>query len=151
MHGSARLALPGLLLCGIVIHGAMVWAGEGRAYAPAPAPTTVHEYCVGTQPKHELPDESMVLDAVFYSGVFTVTGNTEQREASLAFQTFLEEHHQFHTAPSLAQPVTCYNYNSLAEAQASLQMLLSRSQKYSDRQTVVDTGWTYKATDTAKP
>ena len=144
MHGSVRLALSGLLLCGIVIRGAMVWAGEGRAFATPPAPIAMHEYCIGTHPKHQLPDESMVSDAVFYTGVFAVL-STEQMRVTQAFQAFLGAHHQFHAAPSLAQPIACYSRKTQAEAQEDRDRNLSRAQQFSYLQTVVDTGWTYSA------
>ena len=144
MHGRARPSLLGLLLCGIVIHGAMVWAGEGRGFASPPAPTAMYEYCYGTQPKQQLPDESMVPDAVFYSGVFTLMSNDQMR-VSNAFQAFLEEHHQFHADPSLAQPISCFSSKIQAEVQEERDRSLRRAQKFSYLQTVVDTDWMYSA------
>ena len=142
-------ALAGFLLCCAVLRSTSLPAGETIASTPA-APSTVYLFCVGIQPKHQLPDESMVLDAVFYSGVFSVTSDLMQ-SVNEGFLKYLEEQHGFHSSPSLVQPVTCHSRNSLAEAQADRQKLLSQSQKYSHRQQVVDTGWTYGSAETKAP
>ena len=131
-------ALAGLLLS----VASIALAGESHGYAP-PKPTTVYTFCIGTQPKHQLTDESMVPDAVYYSGAFSMMSN-ESSEVNKTFTAFLEERYDFKSVPSLAQPITCHQHNTLAEAQDALQTNLSRSQKYSHLQTVVDTGWTWK-------
>jgi hypothetical protein len=143
MNKSAWPALAGLLLCCAVFDATIASAGESPAFAPSPPSTsTSYLFCVGTQPKHQLADESMVPDAVYYSGAFSVT-SPNLNPVSEAFITFLQERYDFHSAPSLAQPIACYSLPSLAEAQTQQQMYLSRIQKYSDRQKVVDTGWVF--------
>ena len=135
-------ALAGLLLYGAASHVPIVAAGETIA-VPTPTPTW-YLFCTAAQPKRELEDETVIPDAIYYSGAFTVTMR-DLSPVNEAFLKFLQEQHGYVIDPSLAQPIMCYSQHSLAEAQEVRQKYLSQSLKYTDRQKVVETDWTYSA------
>ena len=142
MNKMAWPALAGLLLYGATSHVPIVAAGETIA-VPTPTPTW-YLFCTAAQPKRELEDETVIPDAIYYSGAFTVTMK-DLSPVNEAFVKFLQEQHGYVIDPSLAQPVMCHNLPTLAKAQEDQQSYLNQSKRYSDRQQVIETGWTYSA------
>ena len=141
MHKMIWPALAGLLLYGATSHVPIVAAGESHAFTPIPASPS-YLFCTAAQPKRELEDETVIPDAIYYSGAFTVTMK-DLSPVNEAFVKFLQEQHGYVIDPSLAQPVMCHNLPTLAKAQEDQQSHLSQSMRYSDRQQVIETGWTY--------
>ena len=138
-------ALAGLLLCGVAFNAPSAPAGESSSYyKPAPPPTW-YLFCTAAQPKRELEDESVIPEAIYYSGAFTVT-TRNLNPVNDAFVRFLQERYSYKLDPSLSQPITCYSRQNLAEAQAERQSYLTRSLKYAAQTKVVETGWTCGAT-----
>ena len=72
MHKVTWSALAGLLLCDAASHAPIVAAGESHAFTPVPASPS-YLFCTAAQPKRELEDESVIPEAIYYSGAFTVT------------------------------------------------------------------------------
>ena len=144
--------LAGLLLCCVALNAPIApIASAGETIVRPVTIPTWYLFCTAAQPKRELEDESVIPDAIYYSDAFTVTMNT-LGPVSEAFLKFLQERHGYVINPSLAQPVTCYaDQHSLADAQAERQKMLSKSQQYSDRQQVIETGWTFASTPSAPP
>ena len=139
-------ALAGLLLCCAVFDAPIASAGESPGFAPVP-PSTAHVFCTAAQPKRELEDESVIPEAIYYSNAFSVTA----KNIKLANDAFLQERYGYQFDPSLAQPITCYGRQNLAEAQADQQKYLNQSLKYTAQAKVVETGWTFDGTTPASP
>ena len=138
-------ALAGLLLCCAVVNAPIAPAGESSSFYKPPPPPTWYLFCTAAQPKRELEDESVIPEAIYYSGAFTVT-TRNLNPVNDAFLKFLQERYGYQLAPSLSQPIMCYSRQNLADAQAERQKYLSQSLKYTAQAKVVETGWTFGGT-----
>jgi hypothetical protein len=116
-------------------------AGESPAFAPQPE-VVQYLFCTAMRSKHELPDETVVPGAIYYSGAFVLKGQNIG-PASEGFFKFLKEKYSFEPDPGAAYPVTCTSVHSLAEAQQVEQMRVAQSRKAGGK--VIETGWTYAA------
>ena len=145
MHRITWPTLAGLLVCGAVFVGVPIApAGESPAFAPAPPASTFHLFCTAAQPTRELADGSVVPEAIYYSGAFSVTIKI-LKPVDDGFLQFLQERYGYQPDPSLGQSVMCYSRKTLADVQAERQQYLTQSLQYAARLKVVETDWVFTA------
>ncbi len=138
MHRS--IWLSSAAFAGMFALSLIASAGESP-YGPQPE-VIQYLFCTAVRSQHELPDETVVPGAIYYSGAFVVKGQNIN-PASEGFFKFLREKYSFEPDPGASYPVTCTSVHSLEEAQSIEKMRIEQSRKSSGGGKVIETGWTY--------
>jgi len=131
------------VIFGLLAGSSPAMASDAVASGPV-TPVTQYLYCTAIESPRQLDDGSMSLPAIYYTGPFMAAGR-DLIPVYTAFFEFLKKTYVYAGQYNPGIDQQCYGRASLEEAQAEEQKQVSKGQQYSDRQKVVETGWTYAA------